>query len=438
MPRSALTWMAILAVLAHSVRARAVEVIFPGIQPKVSSGAGQTTSRGATALYYNPANLIMSKFIEPVLDVSYATVDYSYTHTDADSFPDPAAVKVATPLATVGVSLRPIEELAIGVAFLPTGTGALQLIENVPQELNLGTYELVDVETKQTSSKLAAGVAFRPVFPIAIGAGLIRTQEKFETLVYRQSDDEVPAVDALYGGAFMQYIVGARSELIDRALVLAVSYKTAVTKEYTGDIAYGLDGQAGEYQTFEGVGYAPATIGAGVEARFGIIGVFGEVLIEQWSAGRTLVKRGIGLEEPPETDYKDTINFAGGIKFWPAPKHMLEASFAIYGANVGDGLREEDEEGPEDELLRMKLQDDDDEEAGPRDNDIAGVGFGDLEAIPRTVFGGGYRMKLQDHGYLQLGAQYQTGTREVPEDFDGEGSYSLTVLTLSAGIAFGF
>jgi hypothetical protein len=429
--------MAILAVLAHSVRARAVEVIFPGIQPKVSSGAGQTTSRGATALFYNPANLIMSKFIEPVLDVSYATVDYTYTHTDTDSFPDPAAVKVATPLATVGVSLRPIEELAIGVAFLPTGTGELQLIESVPQELNLGTYELVDIENKQTSSKLAAGVAFRPVFPIAIGAGLIRTQEKFETLVYRQSDDEVPAVDALYGGAFMQYVVGARSELLDRALVLAVSYKTAVTKEYTGDIAYGLDGQAGEYQVFEGVGYAPATIGAGVEARFGIIGVFGEVLIEQWSAGRTLVKRGIGLEEPPEKDFKDTTNFAGGIKFWVAPKHMLEASFAIYGSNVGDGLREEDEEGPEDELLRMKLQDDD-EEAGPRDNDVAGVGFGDLEAIPRTVFGGGYRMKLQDHGYLQLGAQYQTGTREVPEDLDGEGSYSLTVLALSAGIAFGF
>lgn len=417
----------------------AVDIIFPGSQPKVSSGAGQTTSRGPSAIFYNPANLIMTKFIEPSLDLSFASITYTYRHTNTEEFPDPAVVKVNTPLVTAGIAFRPIKQLSIGVAFLPTGNGAVQLIPNVPQEIvpKSNSYQLVSVENKQTSSKTAAGLAFRPIFPLSIGLGVIRSQELIATKVYLE-DEEEPIVDALYGGAFMQFAVGIRSEIIDRAFVLTTSYRTAVTKKYKGDIARTPPGSdPGEFEVFEGVGYAPATIGLGIETRIGSFGLFGEFLMEQWSAGRTVIKRGLGLAEPPEKDLKNTNNFAGGIKFWLAPKHMIELSAGLYAANVGDGLRveAEEDEKPSDELLRLTTQE---EEENPLAGDIAGIGFGDLEAIPRMVFGGGYRAKLQGSGYLQLGAHYQKGSRQVPEGFDGEGSYDLTVLLGTLGLAYGF
>ena len=410
-------------------RVRAVEIIFPGSQPKVSSGAGQTTSRGPSAIFYNPANVIMTKFIEPSLDAAFASVSYTYQHANTEDFPDPAVVKLTTPLVTIGAAFRPIKQLTLGFAYLPTGMGKPQLVLNVPQVVS-EDYELVDIETTQTSSKMAGGLAFRPVFPFSIGLGVIRTQELMTLKVYRKSDEEIPTVDALYGGAFMQYIGGIRSEIMDRALVLTASYKTAVTKSYNGDISrIGTD-----FVPLERIGYAPAVIGLGAETRIGDFGLFGEIVMEQWSAGRTIVRRGLGINEPTETDFKDTTNFAGGIKFWVAPKHMLQLSAGMFGANVGDGVRvTADPENPDsDNFLQLNTQD------GATAESIAGVGFGDLEAIPRFVVGGGYRAKLQGSGYLQLGAHYQKGSRKVAEGSEGEGIYDLTVLLGTAGIAFGF
>ena len=60
------------------------------------------------------------------------------------------------------------------------------------------------------------------------------------------------------------------------------------------------------------------------------------------------------------------------------------------------------------------------------------------EAIPRTIFSGGYRYKLSGTGYLELGGSYQNGSRVVPEGFHQEGTYTLRVLMLSFGIAYGF
>ena len=59
-------------------------------------------------------------------------------------------------------------------------------------------------------------------------------------------------------------------------------------------------------------------------------------------------------------------------------------------------------------------------------------------ATTRTIFAGGYRMKLSGTGYLDLGAQYAKGSRVVPEGASGEGTYNLSVLIFTGGLAFGF
>lgn len=396
------------------------ELIFPGIHPKVSAGAGQTTSRGSSALFYNPANLIFSKFIEPYLDVSIAQVSYVYQHVDSDQY-DPVVVNVTAPPVTAGLSMRPIPNLAFGIAILPTGTGAEQQVQSVPLEITPGSYELCDITTANEGMKVAIGAAFRVGHPFTVGLGLIRSSEKNAILVYREGEEE-PFLDALYGGAHNQFIGGVRSELFERKIVAALSYKTPVTKTYQGDVLLDLGEEDTDYVPYEGAGFVPGALGFGVEGRFGIFGAFFDLLLEQWSAGRTIAKRGLG-SDAAEVDYVDTMNIVLGGKLWLGKKHMLEGAFGMYPANIGDGT--------EVDSGTTLVQDED-------DGRIGGVSFGNLEAVPRNIISGGYRYKLKGTGYLEGGLQYQTGAREVPEGFSQHGSYSISVLLISAGIAFGF
>lgn len=402
-------------------------------------------------MFYNPANMIMAKFLELDFDVSMAQFRYQYQHTDSERFPDPAVIQSSQPMLTLSAAFRPFESFVLGFAALPTGTGVKQEIRNVPIELlpeaNPGVYDRYTLINQDTSYKMAFGFAYRPDFAFSIGAGIIRTQERFSHRIFGpdQTEAEIPYIDALYGGAAYQTIIGLRSEVFERSLVLALSYKTAVVKKYGGDVLYDLEG-VDEYQPFAGADYDPAAIAFGIETRIESIGFFGEVVSEQWSAGRNLMRRGIIPGEPLARDLKNTLNFAGGIKYWAAPLHMLQISYGNYPGNTGDGIKvdlpildpESDsnssasDNGAE---LTQALQDN--QSGRSTANDSAGVSFGDFEAIPRTVFGAGYRYKIEDRGYIQLGAHHQAGTRRVAEGFDGEGSYQLSMTSVSLGVAFG-
>lgn len=408
----------------------------------MSSGAGQTTSRGPTALFYNPGNMIMAKFLELDFDVSLAQLRYQYQHLNSEAFSEPAVIQRNQPQITLSAAFRPVESFVLGFAYLPVGTGAKEKITNVPFELlpeaNPGNYDRYTLVNKDTSQKLAFGFAYRPDYVFSIGLGLIRLQERFSNLIYGpdQTESDTPYVDALYGGAFNQTVLGIRSELWERLFVISLSYKTAVTKKYTGDVIYNFEGTE-DYQAFSGFGYAPATLAFGIETRIDSIGFFGEVVSEQWSAGRKLFRRGIALGEPKEKDLRDTLNLAGGFKYWAAPLHMFQISFGSYPANVGDGQRQDLSRSTTDDAkpAGVTLQDEEDTQSNVAN--IAGVGFGEFEALPRTVFGAGYRYKIEDRGYMQFGMHQQAGSRQVSEGFDGEGSYKLSLSVFSLGFAFG-
>jgi hypothetical protein len=171
------------------------------------------------------------------------------------------------------------------------------------------------------------------------------------------------------------------------------------------------------------VGYVPAVIGFGAETRFGDFGVFFDMLMEQWAAGRTVAKGGIGTS-PAEVDYVNANNFMGGAKLWFG-KHMLTVAVGMHAANIGNGS--------EATAATAGLQDE-----ATDDGSIAGPGVVDVGAIPRMIAGGGYRYKLQDHGFFEGGASMQTGSRSVPEGFSNPGDRKLSVLTFSGGLAFGF
>lgn len=442
----------LVPVLLHASAAGALDLVAPGIAAKLASGAGQTVSRGPSALFSNPANLIFSKFVEPYVDVGYANLSYTYQNIDEETY-DPVAVKASGPPITAGLGLRFAPSFALGAAIVPTGIGALNAV-NVPMKMTKDkktAYQLVDIANTQSGMKIAAGAAFRIDYVFSLGAGVIINQEKNTTVITPVDAEGVeadePYIDAAYQGSFNQYIGGIRSELFDRMFVLALSYKTGGPKVYLGDILIN-DSPEADYEDIEATGYLPGAIGFGAETRFGDFGIFVDYVRELWAPARAVVSPGYG-EEFDEYDYLDTNNIAGGIKFWLFPKHMLELSFASYGANIGDGTVPETEEAAG---LTAKKQKDrfkhsaayraahvalqgEEEEADPV---IGGPAFGDVNAISRLTFGGGYRAKIQGAGYFILGGQYSTGKRAVPEGATGEGNYTLSVMAFSAGIAYGF
>lgn len=423
-------WMATFG--AHSL---AAELVFPGIDAKLAAGAGQTVSRGPASLFYNPANLIYSRFLDTYIDVSFAMVTYNYQHADSERY-GATTVKVNAPPVTAGLTFRPIPALAVGFAILPLGIGAAQEIAHVPLQLQGDAYQLMNLEQKQTAYKLAAGIAFRPMLPIVAGISIIRDSDKTELLGYRvdedslEQSDESPFLDAVYATTYMQIVGGVRAELLSRKLVLGLSYKTAATKEYKGDFLIDIDPSV-DYLPYDGKGYAPAVLGFGVETRLGPLAVFFDYTREMWRAGRTIAKRGFA-SQVDELDFVDSNNFAGGLKYWLARNHMLMAAAGMYGANIGDGTLRETDDDLALKAAATRLQSSDEEPF------IGGVRFGDLEAISRLVFAGGYRYRLAGNGYFKCGLSYQSGSRTVPEGADGEGQYTLSVLMGSVGLAYGF
>ncbi len=408
------------ACLLWSAGAHAVEIIPPGAQAKASAGAGQTVSRGSAALFYNPANLIYCRFIQADLDFAIATVKYTYQHPETDKY-DPAVINLTVPPVTLGACMRPIPNLSFGVSVMPTGIGTEQKIPDVPLELSQGAIVSSEVSRKVTSMKIAAGGVFRIANALTIGLGTIVDQEKTQILVTR-SDQDDPYADALYSGQALQFVLGVRSEILDRALALGFSYKTSATKNYAGDILINIDPETADYQPFEGKGFSPAAIGFGAESRFGSFGLFFDYTREMWSAGRTIFKTGLG-NDGDATDFVDTNNIAVGGKLWlGASKHLVEASVGLIEGNVGIGSELPDADAPADEEAE----------------NVKGVSFGTIEALPRTVFAAGYRYKLTGSGYLMGAFEMHSGKRTVPEGFGQPGTYTLNIMIASVGLAYGF
>ena len=424
------------ASLVSTQPAQAIDLFLPGIQPKAGSGAGQTVSRGASALFFNPANLIFAKHIEPTLDVSFAKLTYTYLHTDEDKYPDEVALSTTATPVTAGLALRLIPNFAFGFAVFPTGIGETRTVKNVPLFVpGLNQYppngKLVDIATAESSLKIAGGAALRLGSSFVLGLSTIFMHDKNKQYQVALPDEE-PFLDVKNQGSFTQFVGGLRGEVFDRRLAIGLSFKSPVTKKYKGD--YVFDFSLGKdppvEKLTETTEYLPLTVGFGLEGRFSMVGLFVDYVNEQWSKGRSLMRRGLE-NDPTEVDLKNTNNISAGIKLWTGESHMLTVSIGLHGANIGDGS-----EFPAKDQTGFRLTQDAAE--GKGDTAIGGMSFGNLEGIPRTVMSGGYRLKISGHGYAEFAGQYQKGHRIVPIGYSQEGLHSLQIAMLSAGIGYGF
>src|SRR5262249_53150827 len=159
-----------------------------------------------------------------------------------------------------------------------------QLILDVPIELSGSSPTLTDVETADSGYLLGLGAAYRFFKSTTVGLSLVRTSERHKTWLYTVDADN-PFIQSDTQGAFNQFALGVRCEMVDHLLVLAATYKTAVAKKYTGHLTSSLTGTEVSAD-IDAADYQPAEIGIAAEGSLGAFGLFGDFTLDQWAAGK--------------------------------------------------------------------------------------------------------------------------------------------------------
>ena len=392
--------------------------VYPGINAIIDSGAGQIHTRGAEAVFANPANIIFSKKFELYGDVSLLKVNYTYKHINEKY--DPVTVNVSAPPVDLGFSYKPSSRFSFGLLVIPKGSGSVQKIEKVPQKnpiINDGSYLLYNIESGSSGYQLGLGMSAKITKDWFIGLAVNRFSEKNTLLVSDAlSDGSLPTIDATFAGDFNQFLLGTRLEMLKKKWILAGTYKTSVTKTYQGTLGGAI--AANKSSDYPGVGYIPAAISLGTEVIADRVGLMGEVQYVQWSAAKSVAKP-FTEQSASTTDYVDTLNFIGGIRYYQKLT-VFSGSFAYYPANVGYGTES---------LPNV---------AGNPATDVTGVSFAQFDNFTRYVFATGVRHRWGKTAFIFGGINYQTASRSVNEGFSGEGNHSLTVYQLACGGGYKF
>jgi hypothetical protein len=246
---------------------------------------------------------------------------------------------------------------------------------------------------------------------LTLGVSLLTSAGSSVTSAYDASSDDLISEDDT-SSQTVGFLAGVRGFALERKMTTAVALKLPSTTTTKGTTRLP---PLGEDAVIDKDGTAKGPLGIGIGASYYMDGVrpFFEYVREQWKALRS--QEGFtGVTEAP-VDYFDTNDIKLGVDYGWGP-HRVTGAFATYQSHLGDGI--------------MKELADDGEE-------IIGMEFQNLDAIPYRVFAGGYRYAYSD-GYFQTGVSYLNGKRDVWEKARGYGDYELTILTVVAGGVYRF
>lgn len=409
---------AIFLFFANDPSAMAQSFIYQGVNQIADSGASLVNVIDASSAASNPASLSGIEMTTSYADISALAVRYTYAHTNYD----PVTIVTKAPPVNLGANIYTGRKINLGILVSPrSAPGAKPMdVSDVPTFTGAG-YALYDLKIKQTGMLAAIGAGGRiGESPLSVGAAVIYGSDGQEITAYAdEGDHSTPAMDLKYSGESYQGVVGVRVDWNDS--VLGFSFKTASERHYKGDIASTASDNV--YEVYRGVSYQPATAGIGFESRIGSVAGMAEINREFWSRGRSVANRGLPYASPA-TDFVDAYSSVLALRYHHQASRTFSLSAGFYSANTGDGSMSS---SPATNLAQSEI---------PAES---GMEFGQFEAIPRYVLGGGIKQRFVNRsGYWMISGNYQTGTRTIPEGHKGEGWYHLEVYTLSAGLASSF
>lgn len=381
--------------------------LFPGASTSFESGLSQTNTRGSVALASNPANALLTKRIEAYADLTI--VNFSYTYQMPGRAP--AKIALTAPPINFGATFKPKSNIAFGFFFTPRpGMDALK-IKGIPFDMDQIVLP-VDIEQKSSTFFTALGGGVKVNKSTSLGLAFLENAEDSQIIVRREgtTSDEDALVGMRYRGLSTQVLLGFR-HVPNSKTIFAGSIKTPVTRSYKGsEIIQGDKDNSIRKKT-----YSPAVLAIGSEYKLGAPSTFGEIRYEAWAQGKD--KNSSGLPGATKrTALNDLFILVVGGRLRMSGGHSGSVSLGIYPRNVGLGSSKEDISSPE---------------------AASGVGFGEFDALDRTMFSAAYRLTRKKMD-LTAGFNVINGTRSVPEDYPGSGKYSLTVFSIGGGGSYYF
>ena len=252
MKKLAMFWGTTIIVLIFSNLSLAEDLFPAGAESKLAGIESGQLARGATALFYNPAQVGVEEQQSGVsVEFGYINGQVSYEHPNFDA----VLIDVASPIASVGLQEKIAgDRLMFAAALFPAKGGEMQ-IKGIPQRIG-PSVQALQVDSSDLIVHGSVGLAAN-FESWSVGAGWVRSWENRSVYASMINNTESPLVEQVLHNNFDRIVLGvAHQGAIVRS---SLSYAPEMIKKYEG-----VERLAGRSDTSpRTVAYEPARISAG-------------------------------------------------------------------------------------------------------------------------------------------------------------------------------
>ncbi len=417
-------FLVILVVAFLSGSLQAHSPVDYGVEQRNLSGTGTISSFGATSLMYNPANLgvnLSLDALDPYIDnwgefglgfdfsyeqsLSYIALEYKHPDYSRLTF------HLIAPPTSVGARLSG-KNWNLGILFVPLGMNTKQTVSKLPFTLMYEFTELINYSTRKTAGDIYLGGSYK-IAGLSIGASVDFLYDKEKQTI--EFLDKGSGIEVTKKGKFIGYTLGLRYD--SDSFGIGFKFKGKSIRRYDVDRkAHGGLETVISSSAPKPVRFTPHCYGVGIYKVIRSVTLNLEYEFEEFTRGKYISKRGLGVEEPREVAYKNVhgVSLSSIVKVIEGI--TLMGGFSYFTGNMDKGK------------FRMG------EEPGRQ-----GMGFGDLEAIPHMGVGLGAGMKLFNFD-IQTGLRYLFGKKSISGnihgDTPGEGEYKFRLLMATFRVGF--
>ncbi len=391
----------VLALAA--LRANGDELFPVGSENKARGIGSSVAARRGSAVLYNPANLTTTASRRAYAEVGVLSVDYAYEHPKFD----PVLVQTKTPVAAVGYSGIMLQDVYLGVLFLPTKMGGTE-IPGVPRDIS-GEVTPISVTTDDRAFLAALGVGYRFNRHWSLGI----------SVVYRQEDLGMDANLVGNPDSVLSYQLAHKSlspilgqRLNVGALTAAMHFSPAVVKDYSGSF---LAASSDDPEAIRLQNYVPAKWGIGLAYSIGVVSIEAEANQERWAAGQDVID-GPSYAATAGADLRNIWNRSLSVEVKAGKGIKIVAGHAVQPTPWGTGSSSE-------ESLRP----------------MHGVEFGQLNGLDKKIWGIGLQTSMTSAARLDASLYHASGERIVNGGANsGEGRYQLAMTAVTGTLSIRF
>jgi hypothetical protein len=335
-------------------------------------------------------------------ELSYADIAYAYTYPGYDQ----TDVVVKTPLLVSSAAQRVTDVLSVGIFLMPVPGGTSRLkVDDLPSRLLSDEPGLIDIATSNGKKfgyvTALGGTISLPIVELGVA---LRASESHSVLEISDGETEAPIVSARWSTQAIGMAVGARSYLF-KSLQVGGTYHGRVATRTAGR----FDNEGGE--EFDLKSSSGDRFSGSVAWVRGAFRPFAEATYRRDKTSRGEADPLAATSERQRELY-DVTELATGATLRLTPQHSLTGGFGWYPSSVGNGTM-----------------------ASDGGDELAGIQFGDLDAVSVQMFGVGARSAYGGMAFT-ASASLQQGRREVPESSRGQGVYEVSAMTASLGVAW--